>query len=166
MGFFRIAERAGIRQMLADASFDSSASRALARIIYWLILLLFVIAAAESLGLAGVVDTLEALIAYLPNVLAAALILLLGSLLAGIVGDAVGGMALGAGGGGIVGMVVRRGARLAAAGIVLGLVGVWATTSIAETLVYGVAALDLVSLLAGCLVLATVAVSASTPSTT
>ena len=109
VGFDRIADRAGVRQVLADAGFDPSASRALARIIYWLILLLFVIAAAESLGLAGVVDTLEALIAYLPNVLAAALILLLGSLLAGIVGDAVGAMATRAGvaGGAAAGQMVR-----------------------------------------------------------
>lgn len=109
LGFDRIAERAGLRQMLADAGLDPSASRALARIVYWLILLLFVIAAAESLGLSGVVDTLEILIAYLPNVLAAALILLLGSLLARVVGDAVGGMATRAGvaGGAVAGQLVR-----------------------------------------------------------
>jgi len=70
-------------------------------------------------------------------------------------------MALGAGGSGVVGMVVARGARLAVWGIVLGLVGVWATTSIAESMVYGVAALDPLSLLVGCVVLAGVAVLAS-----
>jgi len=109
VGFDRIAERAGVRQMLADAGFDASASWVLARIVYWLILLLFVIAAAESLGLTGVVDTLEALIGYLPNVLAAALILLLGSLLARLVGDAVGSMSGRAGitGGEVAGQLVR-----------------------------------------------------------
>lgn len=109
IGFDRIAERAGVRQLLANAGVEASTSRMLARLVYWLILLLFIIAAAESLGLAGVVDTLEALIAYLPNVLAAALILLLGSLLARIVGDAVAGMATGAGvaGGEAAGGLVR-----------------------------------------------------------
>lgn len=109
LGFDRMAERAGLRQLLADVGFDASASAVLARIVYWLILLVFVIAAAESLGLAGVVDTLEMLIAYLPNVLAAALILLLGSLLARVAGDAVGGMATRAGvaGGEAAGQMVR-----------------------------------------------------------
>jgi putative ABC transport system permease protein len=70
-------------------------------------------------------------------------------------------MALGSGRVDVVGLVVRRGARLAAGGLALGLVGVWATTSIAESVVYGVAALDLVSLGAGCLVLGSVAIAAS-----
>jgi len=38
LGFDRIVERAGVRKMLADAGLDPSASRALARIVYWLIL--------------------------------------------------------------------------------------------------------------------------------
>lgn len=70
-------------------------------------------------------------------------------------------MALGAAGGGILRMIVRRGGRLALAGIAIGLVGVWATVSIAESLVYGVAAVDPVSLGVGCAVLAGVAVGAS-----
>ncbi len=70
-------------------------------------------------------------------------------------------MALGAGGRGIMGMVVRRGARLAFWGVTLGLVGVWATTAVAELLVYGVAAVDPVSLGVGALALVAVAVGAS-----
>ena len=70
-------------------------------------------------------------------------------------------MALGAGGRGIVGLVVRRGIRLAAWGIAVGLFGVWATTSVAESLVYGVASVDLLSLAGACLALAAVAVAAS-----
>lgn len=70
-------------------------------------------------------------------------------------------MALGAAGGGILRMIVRRGGRLAVAGIAIGLVGVWATVSVAESLVYGVAAVDPVSLAVGCGVLAGVAVGAS-----
>lgn len=70
-------------------------------------------------------------------------------------------MALGAAGSGILRMIVRRGGRLALAGLALGLLGVWATVSVAESLVYGVAAVDPVSLSVGCLVLASVAVAAS-----
>jgi predicted permease len=70
-------------------------------------------------------------------------------------------MALGSGRGNVVGLVVRRGARLAAVGLGLGLFGVWGTTSIAESVVYGVAALDPVSLILGCLSLGAITVVAS-----
>ncbi|KPJ84079.1 MAG: hypothetical protein AMS19_02105 [Gemmatimonas sp. SG8_23] len=70
-------------------------------------------------------------------------------------------IALGSGRSGVVGLVVRRGVRLAAWGLGLGLLGVWGTVSIAESLVYGVAAVDPLSLMAGCLVLAAVAIGAS-----
>jgi putative ABC transport system permease protein len=71
-------------------------------------------------------------------------------------------IALGAARSGVVGLVVRRGVRLAAWGLAVGMVGVWATLSTARTLVYGVSALDPVSLAAGCIVLALAAVAAST----
>ena len=70
-------------------------------------------------------------------------------------------MALGAGGGGVVGLVLRRGARLAVWGVLLGLAGVWATTSLLERLVYGVAATDWLTLAVGCVVLAGAAILAS-----
>jgi putative ABC transport system permease protein len=70
-------------------------------------------------------------------------------------------IALGAPRAGIVGLVVRRGVRVATWGVLLGLLGIWATTSIASGLVYGIAATDLLSILAGCIVLAGVAVLAS-----
>ncbi|HZD05588.1 MAG TPA: FtsX-like permease family protein, partial [Longimicrobiales bacterium] len=70
-------------------------------------------------------------------------------------------MALGAGGSGIVGLVLRRGARLALWGVGLGLLGVWGSTSIVESFVYGVAARDVPTLAGGCLVLAAVALAAS-----
>ncbi|MCA9736152.1 MAG: ABC transporter permease [Gemmatimonadetes bacterium] len=70
-------------------------------------------------------------------------------------------MALGAGRTGIVGLVVRRGVRLAAVGVALGLLGVWASTRVLEGLVYEIRTLDPLTLIAGGLVLALVAVSAS-----
>jgi len=109
LGLDRLTERAGADRVLADAGLESSASQLIARLVYWLILLVFVLAATESLGLSRVVDTLGGLVSYLPNVLAAALILLLGGLLARFVGDAVGGVATQAGvsAGPMLGQVVR-----------------------------------------------------------
>jgi putative ABC transport system permease protein len=57
-------------------------------------------------------------------------------------------MALGAGGSGIVGLVLRRSVRLAVWGVALGLGGVWASTSLVAKLLYGIGALDPVTLAA------------------
>lgn len=93
MGVDRLAERAGGAQVLEGMGLSKSAADALSSLVYWLVLLVFLLAAVESLGLTGVVDTLAGLVNYLPHVFAAALILLLGSLLAKLVGDAAGAMA-------------------------------------------------------------------------
>ena len=104
-----LTERVGISRILSNAGLDSSMATLLARLAYWLILFVFVLAAAESLGLIGVTEMLNRLVGYLPNVLAAALILLLGSLVAQVVGDALGKMTAEAGvtAGSALGQVVR-----------------------------------------------------------
>jgi small-conductance mechanosensitive channel len=104
-----LTERVGISRMLSNASLDPSVANLLARLTYWLILFIFVLAAAESVGLIGISEMLNRLVGYLPNVLAAALILLLGSLIAQVVGDALRGMANQAGvaAGPALGQIVR-----------------------------------------------------------
>lgn len=104
-----LTERVGIARLLSNAGLEPSASFLLARLAYWLILFVFVLAAAETLGLIGVAEMLNQLVIYLPNVLAAALILLLGSLIAQVIGDALGKMAAQAGvaAGTTLGQVIR-----------------------------------------------------------
>lgn len=70
-------------------------------------------------------------------------------------------MALGAGGSGIVGLVLRRGIRLAVWGVGFGLVGVVASTRVIESLVYGVGAAEVVTVLVGALALSAAAIGAS-----
>lgn len=70
-------------------------------------------------------------------------------------------MALGSAAGDIVGLVVARGFRLAVLGVVLGLGGVWASTSVVSGLVYGIAPVSVVTLAGGSVVLGAVAVLAS-----
>ncbi|APG27853.1 hypothetical protein A7E78_08415 [Syntrophotalea acetylenivorans] len=93
LGLDRLGEKAGAARLLQDLSMDASVSRLLARLIYWLVLLVFVLAAAESLGLQGMSTTLQSVVDYLPKVLAAMLILLLGGLIARLVGNTLGAMA-------------------------------------------------------------------------
>jgi hypothetical protein len=104
-----LTERVGISRILSNAGLDTSVANLLARLAYWLILFVFVLAAAESVGLIGISEMLNRLVGYLPNVLAAALILLLGSLIAQVVGDAMRGMATQAGvaAGPALGQIVR-----------------------------------------------------------
>jgi predicted permease len=71
-------------------------------------------------------------------------------------------IALGAGATGILSLVLTRGIRLAAWGVGAGLIGVWAARSAVGSLVFGVAATDVLTLAGGCLVLGLVAVAAST----
>jgi small-conductance mechanosensitive channel len=104
-----LTERVGISRLLSNAGLDASVANLLARLAYWLVLFVFVLAAAESLGLIGVTEMLNKLVGYLPNVLAAALILLLGSLVAQVTGDALGKMTTQAGvaTGSALGQIVR-----------------------------------------------------------
>jgi len=104
-----LTDRVGIARILSNAGLEPSMANLLARLAYWLILFVFVLAAAESLGLIGVTEMLNRLVGYLPNVLAAALILLLGSLVAQVIGDSLGKMTSEAGvaAGLALGQVVR-----------------------------------------------------------
>jgi putative ABC transport system permease protein len=70
-------------------------------------------------------------------------------------------MALGAAATGILGLVVRRGIMLAVWGVAIGLIGVWASTRLLEGMVYGIHAVDPLTMTAGSLALASVAVVAS-----
>lgn len=93
LGLDRLGEKAGAAQLLDDLGLDTSVSQLVARLVYWLVLLVFVLAAAESLGLQGISTTLQGLVDYLPNVLAAMLILLFGGLTARLVGTTLGALA-------------------------------------------------------------------------
>ncbi len=109
LGVDKLAERAGAGEALSKAGWSTSVSQIMARLIYWLILLVFLLAAVESLGLPGVSGTLGGLVSYLPHVLAAAVIFLIGSLIARAVGEAIGALAVQSGmtAGPVLGQVVR-----------------------------------------------------------
>jgi small-conductance mechanosensitive channel len=109
VGLDRLAERLGADRALSQLGVDMAPSRILGRVIYWFILLIFVLAAANRLGLVGVTEALRIFIGYLPSVLAAALILFLGVVLGRFLGNAVGAFAEQAGvsGGRVLGQAVR-----------------------------------------------------------
>lgn len=152
-----LTERVGISRILSNAGMDPSVSSLLARLTYWLILFVFVLAAVESLGLIGFADTLNQLVGYLPNVLAAALILLLGSLIAQVVGDALREMTTRAGvaAGPALGQIVRYTLLIFAVILALAQLGIQTdlliiaassllvATSLALALAFGIGSRDL-----------------------
>lgn len=79
----------GLTEVLAEAGIRRPLSGLISRLLYWLVLLTFVLPAAETLGLTSVATATNLLIAFLPNVVAALLILMLGLLLARFIGNAV-----------------------------------------------------------------------------
>ena len=90
LGLDRLAERTGIAQGLTTIGVQSTLSYLLARITYWLILIFFILLALGALGLTDVVTSaLNSFFVFLPRLVAAMVIFLLGAFIARIVGDAI-----------------------------------------------------------------------------
>ncbi|MDV6879665.1 mechanosensitive ion channel [Pseudomonas aeruginosa] len=87
----------GLTKLLARVGIQVPVSTLVGKIVYWFVLLVFLVSAAESLGLQRVSATLDVLALYLPKVFGAALVLIVGVLLAQLVNSVVRGAADGVG---------------------------------------------------------------------
>ncbi len=96
-GLDRLMSGTGLTKMLSRVGIQVPISTLIGKIVYWFILLIFLVSAAESLGLERVSATLDMLALYLPKVFGAALVLLAGVLLAQLVNGLVRGAAEGIG---------------------------------------------------------------------
>jgi hypothetical protein len=96
-GLDRAAARLRLGEVLAHAGTEASLSEIIARLLFWLVVLLFLVSAAETIGLVAVTATLDRLVAFIPSLIAAALILVLGVLAARFAGGLVGSAASAAG---------------------------------------------------------------------
>jgi len=81
-GLDRAAARLRLAELLERAEIRLEFSRVVARLIFWLIFLVFVLSSIEALGLTAVTATLDRLIAFIPSVIGAVLIAVGGLLLA------------------------------------------------------------------------------------
>jgi len=92
VGFDRAATRLRIAELLERADVRLTFSQIVARFVFWLLMLTFLLSAVETLGLSAVTTTIDRLIAFIPNLIGAVLIgiggLLLGRLVATLVGSA------------------------------------------------------------------------------
>lgn len=76
------SEKAGIASMLAQGDIKSTLSELIGGIIYWIIILVVIATAMNAMNLAIAADILTRLVAYIPNILGAIFVLVLGSFLA------------------------------------------------------------------------------------
>jgi hypothetical protein len=91
VGFDRMADRIGLTRFEQRMGVRMDTAGILGKIVYWFILLIFLVPAADALGVSAVSNILNTLVAYIPNVFVAILILFLGTLAATVVADLVRG---------------------------------------------------------------------------
>ena len=89
LGLDRLTESSGVASAVQSTGLETSASAIIGKIVYWLIFLLFMIAAADSLGLPRVSDTINGFVQYLPKLIGALLVVIIGLFAAHLVRSAV-----------------------------------------------------------------------------
>jgi hypothetical protein len=91
IGFDRLATRIGLARMEQSMGVHLDTAGILGTIVFWFIFLIFLVPAVDALGLTTVSGVLNSLVAYIPNVFVAVLVLFLGTLAATFVADIVRG---------------------------------------------------------------------------
>jgi hypothetical protein len=83
------AEHAGITTFLRKGDIKESVSDLIGKLVYWLIMLIVLVTAVNALGLTTASQLLDKVFLYLPNVIAAIFVIILGTFLAAIVAGIV-----------------------------------------------------------------------------
>lgn len=89
LGVDALLERAGLTQQMNSAGITSAPSALLGQIIYYVVLLNFLLASLEQMGLTDAVTPLQRLIDFLPTAIAGLVTFIVGMLLAQFVGRTV-----------------------------------------------------------------------------
>jgi len=87
--FDTLADKAGVSEILRKGDLKISASELISGIVYWLIIIMVLVMAVDALGLPKASDVLAGLFAYVPNVIAALLVLMVAMFLASFVSGIV-----------------------------------------------------------------------------
>ncbi len=91
VGFDRMSNRIGLTRFEQRMGVRMDTAGILGKVVYWFIVLIFLVPAADALGVPAVSNILNELVAYIPNVFVAILVLFLGALAGTVVGDLVRG---------------------------------------------------------------------------
>jgi small-conductance mechanosensitive channel len=87
--FDTLADKAGISEILRKGDLKISAREVVSGIVYWLIIIMVLVMTVDALGLPKASDVLASLFAYVPNVIAALLVLVVAMFLASFVSGIV-----------------------------------------------------------------------------
>jgi hypothetical protein len=88
--FNTIAEKAGINEVLAKGGLRISTSEMISRLIYWLVMVVVLVMTVNAIGLTVASQLLERLTVYIPRVIAAIFVLVIGMFLANVISGVVG----------------------------------------------------------------------------
>jgi hypothetical protein len=92
VGFDRAAARTGIADFMARAGWhEGGASRLIGELVKWFVRLLFLEAAAEAVHLTAVTAVLNQIVLFIPNLIVALVVIMIGALIARFVADLVRG---------------------------------------------------------------------------
>ena len=91
IGFDGWMERAGIKRFFDRADTRQTPASILGSLVFWFVFIIAIVMATDALGIRQVSAVFSQLIAYIPNIIAAILILILASLLANFVAGLVRG---------------------------------------------------------------------------
>lgn len=97
MHFDQAMNRAGVGAFLQRGGVRMDAADVLATVVYWFVFLIFLVAAANALAVPAITSILNAIVLWLPELFVALLVVIVGMLLARVVGDIVRDAAEGAG---------------------------------------------------------------------
>lgn len=82
-------EKLGVTAMTQSLGFRGSLGRSTAQVVYWLVFVMFLKSASLAMGLLPVADAITSFFAFLPRLIAAFLVMLFGSVMARLAGEAV-----------------------------------------------------------------------------
>ncbi|MBW7990311.1 MAG: hypothetical protein FVQ84_09895 [Planctomycetes bacterium] len=83
--FNKLADKAGISEILNKGGLKTSANDVLSSLVYWLVIIMVLVMVVNALGLPQASSVLESLFAFIPNVIAAMFVLVVGMFLANFV---------------------------------------------------------------------------------
>jgi hypothetical protein len=80
--FDKFAQKSGLEAFMNSGSVNVTLSGIISQVMYWLVIIMFVITGANTLGLSEVANLLHDLASYLPRIILAILVMIFGTLLA------------------------------------------------------------------------------------
>ena len=92
IGIDKASEKIGLHKSLENIGVKLKSSDLFGVVFFWLVMLIFIISASETLNLSKITDTIDGFIRYLPNIIGAGLIFILGLMVAQFFKNIIRGM--------------------------------------------------------------------------